>query len=72
MRAYFASSTVADMIHGVFIHGSAVGSSSTRFWTYSTFKDYLSDGIRLSRGMTHKNALAGLWWGGGKGVMSRL
>ena len=29
------------------------------------------DGIRLSKGMTHKNALAGLWWGGGKGVISR-
>lgn len=66
-------SAVADMIHGAFIHRTCRGQAQggTRFWTYSTFKDYLSDGIRLSRGMTHKNALAGLWWGGGKGVMSR-
>jgi len=30
----------------------------------------MNDGIRLSKGMTHKNALAGLNWGGGKGVMA--
>ena len=32
---------------------------------------FLTDGLRLARGMTHKNALAGLWWGGGKGVMAK-
>ena len=25
--------------------------------------------MRLAKGMTRKNALAGLWWGGGKGVV---
>lgn len=66
-------SAVADMIHGAFVHRTCRGQAQggTRFWTYPTFMDFLSDGIRLSRGMTHKNALAGLWWGGGKGVMSR-
>ena len=66
-------SEYADMIHGAFIHRTCRGQAQggTRFWTYPTFMDFLSDGIRLSRGMTHKNALAGLWWGGGKGVMSR-
>jgi glutamate dehydrogenase/leucine dehydrogenase len=29
----------------------------------------VNDGLRLSQGMTRKNALAGLWWGGGKGVI---
>jgi glutamate dehydrogenase/leucine dehydrogenase len=29
----------------------------------------LKDGLRLSAGMTRKNALAGLWWGGGKGIL---
>jgi leucine dehydrogenase len=32
--------------------------------------DYLNDGIRLSKGMSHKSALAGLSWGGGKGVFA--
>ncbi|MCA9522517.1 MAG: Glu/Leu/Phe/Val dehydrogenase, partial [Myxococcales bacterium] len=37
----------------------------------ATLGDALRDGLRLSRGMTRKNALAGLWWGGGKGVIVR-
>jgi glutamate dehydrogenase/leucine dehydrogenase len=41
-----------------------------RFWRYETIEDFLRDGLRIARGMTHKNALAGLWWGGGKGVMA--
>ena len=66
-------SAVADMIHGAFVHRTCRGQAQggTRFWTYPTLMSFLRDGIRLSRGMTHKNALAGLWWGGGKGVMSR-
>lgn len=47
------------------------GAGGVRFWRYDTVEDFLRDGLRLSRGMTHKNALAGLWWGGGKGVMAR-
>ncbi len=49
--------------------GQAAG--GVRFWTYATVEDFLRDGLRLARGMTLKNALAGLWWGGGKGVMAR-
>lgn len=30
----------------------------------------MNDGIRLSKGMSHKSALAGLSWGGGKGVFA--
>jgi glutamate dehydrogenase/leucine dehydrogenase len=40
-----------------------------RFWKYGTMNELLTDGLRLSQGMTRKNALAGLWWGGGKGIM---
>jgi glutamate dehydrogenase/leucine dehydrogenase len=47
------------------------GAGGVRFWRYDTIEGFLRDGLRLSRGMTHKNALAGLWWGGGKGVMAR-
>ena len=37
---------------------------------YDTLEDYVRDGLRLAIGMGRKNALAGLWWGGGKGVIS--
>jgi glutamate dehydrogenase/leucine dehydrogenase len=47
------------------------GQGGVRFWRYDTIEDFLRDGLRLARGMTHKNALAGLWWGGGKGLLAR-
>lgn len=47
------------------------GAGGVRNWYYDTVSHFLSDGLRLSRGMSHKNALAGLWWGGGKGVIAR-
>lgn len=40
-----------------------------RFKPYDTIADVLTDGLRLAQGMTRKNALAGLWWGGGKGIV---
>ena len=46
------------------------GAGGVRLWRYPTFGEALTDGLRLSRGMTRKNALAGLWWGGGKGVIA--
>ncbi|HMO14618.1 MAG TPA: Glu/Leu/Phe/Val dehydrogenase dimerization domain-containing protein [Pirellulaceae bacterium] len=36
---------------------------------YGTLQSLITDGLRLSRGMTEKNAGAGLWWGGGKGII---
>jgi len=47
--------------------GPAVG--GTRFWNYTTEEDALYDVLRLSRGMTLKNAAAGLKLGGGKAVI---
>lgn len=49
--------------------GPAVG--GTRFWNYATEEEALTDVLRLSRGMTYKNALAGLPLGGGKAVIIR-
>lgn len=46
------------------------GAGGVRYWHYDDLAGFLRDGLRLSKGMTHKNALAGLWWGGGKGVMA--
>ncbi len=47
------------------------GAGGVRHWSYATFGDMVRDGLRLSRGMGRKNALAGLYWGGGKGVIAR-
>jgi len=60
-------------LQGAFVHrtwrGQAAGGA--RWWYYDDLQAYLRDGLRLAVGMTRKNALAGLWWGGGKGVMAR-
>lgn len=47
--------------------GPAVG--GTRFWPYRNEDDALRDVLRLSRGMSLKNAAAGLQLGGGKAVI---
>jgi leucine dehydrogenase len=47
--------------------GPAVG--GTRMWAYSNEEDAITDALRLSRGMTYKNSLAGLNIGGGKAVI---
>ncbi len=41
-----------------------------RFKPYDNVAEVLVDGLRLAQGMTRKNALAGLWWGGGKGIVA--
>ncbi|SHG83453.1 Glu/Leu/Phe/Val dehydrogenase dimerization domain-containing protein [Ferrimonas marina] len=47
--------------------GPAVG--GCRMWPYANEEEALNDVLRLSRGMTYKNALAGLDFGGGKSVI---
>ena len=47
--------------------GPALGGS--RFWNYASEDEALFDVLRLSRGMTLKNAAAGLKLGGGKAVI---
>ena len=61
------------VLQAAFIHRTCrgQGAGGVRLWRYSTVEDFLRDGLRLARGMTLKNALAGLWWGGGKGVMAQ-
>lgn len=49
------------------LRGPAVG--GTRVWNYANEDDALRDVLRLSRGMTYKNALAELPLGGGKAVI---
>ena len=55
----------------VAVHSTALGPAAggTRRWVYSNDADALTDVLRLSRGMTYKNAVAGLKFGGGKAVI---
>jgi leucine dehydrogenase len=45
------------------------GAGGTRFWHYADPRDAMRDVLRLSRGMSYKNAMAGLPMGGGKAVI---
>jgi leucine dehydrogenase len=55
----------------VAVHSTALGpgAGGTRRWVYASEADALTDVLRLSRGMTYKNAVAGLKFGGGKAVI---
>jgi leucine dehydrogenase len=45
------------------------GAGGTRFWHYNDPAGAMRDALRLSRGMSYKNAMAGLPMGGGKAVI---
>ena len=56
------------------IHSTALGPAAggCRIWTYDSDEDALTDALRLSRGMTYKNAMADLPLGGGKAVIYKM
>jgi leucine dehydrogenase len=58
----------------VAIHSTALGPAAggCRIWTYDRPEDALTDALRLSRGMTYKNAMAELPLGGGKAVLYKM
>lgn len=53
------------------VHSTALGPAvgGCRMWNYASDESALIDALRLSRGMTYKNAMAGLPFGGGKAVI---
>lgn len=53
------------------IHNTTLGPAlgGTRMWNYEQEEDAITDVLRLSRGMTYKNAAMGLNIGGGKAVI---
>jgi leucine dehydrogenase len=55
----------------IVLHSTHLGPAAggTRFWHYSDKKAAVTDALRLSRGMSYKNAMAGLAAGGGKAVI---
>src|SRR5687767_631258 len=55
----------------VAVHSTHLGPAAggARFWHYADDGEALTDALRLSRGMSFKNAMAGLPLGGGKSVI---
>jgi len=53
------------------VHSTHLGPAAggCRFWHYAEDEQALIDALRLSRGMSYKNAMAGLPLGGGKSVI---
>jgi leucine dehydrogenase len=53
------------------IHDTRLGPAAggCRYWAYASEQEGLEDALRLSQGMTYKNALAGIPFGGGKSVI---
>ncbi len=66
VHAFFDEKTGLKAI--VAVHSTARGPAcgGTRMWNYSSSAEALEDVLRLSKGMSYKNALAGLPLGGGK------
>ncbi|HEX8446660.1 MAG TPA: Glu/Leu/Phe/Val dehydrogenase dimerization domain-containing protein [Sphingomonas sp.] len=59
-------------LHAVIaVHSTHLGPAAggVRFWHYPTSGGAITDALRLSRGMSFKNAMADLPMGGGKGVV---
>ncbi len=73
--AHEAVHFVADEKSGlkaiIAIHSTHLGPAGggCRFWHYAKDEEALTDALRLSRGMSYKNAMAGLPLGGGKSVI---
>jgi leucine dehydrogenase len=68
------ASCVDGDYHGfIAIHSTALGPAvgGTRFWHYENDEAAVKDLLRLARGMTYKNALAGTPFGGGKSIILR-
>ncbi|HSE33510.1 MAG TPA: Glu/Leu/Phe/Val dehydrogenase [Pyrinomonadaceae bacterium] len=58
--------------HGfIAIHSTKLGPAigGTRFWQYRNEQEAVDDVLRLARGMTYKNALADIPFGGGKSII---
>ena len=72
-RVLLGSDDAAGYQGIIAIHSTALGPAvgGTRYWNYKTEDDAITDALRLARGMTYKNALAGLPFGGGKSIVMR-
>lgn len=53
------------------IHNTVLGPAlgGCRYWTYASEEEAVRDAVKLAKGMTYKNAISGLPYGGGKVVI---
>lgn len=70
-RVLFCRDVATGLKAIIAIHSTALGPAAggCRQWAYASDEDALYDVLRLSRGMSYKNAMAGLKFGGGKAVI---
>ena len=70
-QVVFCHNKAAGLKAIIAIHDTTLGPAlgGTRMWPYRNEAEALNDVLRLSRGMTYKNAVAGLDIGGGKAVI---
>lgn len=70
-RIVFAHDLEAGLRAIIAVHSTKLGPAAggCRMWPYASDEEALADVLRLSRGMTYKNAVAGLDLGGGKAVI---
>ncbi len=68
---YFVTDEASGLRAIIAMHSTHLGPAAggSRFWHYSDDAEALTDALRLSRGMSYKNAMAGLPLGGGKAVI---
>jgi len=68
---HFVTDRASGLCAVIAIHSTHLGPAGggVRFWHYAEPGDAVRDALRLSRGMSFKNAMAGLPLGGGKAVI---
>jgi leucine dehydrogenase len=72
-RVLFCRDEPTGLCAIIAIHSTALGPAAggTRLWTYANDDDAIYDVLRLSQGMSYKNAMADLKFGGGKAVIMK-
>ncbi len=70
-RVVFCRDATTGLKAIIAIHSTALGPAAggCRLWSYESDDAALHDVLRLSQGMSYKNAMAGLEFGGGKAVI---
>ncbi len=70
---HFLHDAAAGLRGIIAVHSTHRGPAAggCRWWSYADDAAALTDALRLSRGMSYKNAMAGLPMGGGKAVVFR-
>ncbi|WP_068313240.1 Glu/Leu/Phe/Val dehydrogenase dimerization domain-containing protein [Polycladidibacter hongkongensis] len=70
-QVVFASAPEVGLKAIIAIHNTGLGPAmgGCRMWPYTSSDEALTDALRLSEGMTYKNAMAGIPYGGGKAVI---